>query len=126
MQLVTGVTAESYARSQHVTVRDAYEVAMRCAYGQVRLPPPPSPIMSFISRPYSARNNSSRPATAASRPGTARPQTAASSPPEGRFIIALLEGRGVGREVGMAALDKETGRVALIQVTLSFCTVVSG
>ncbi|KAI0656744.1 muts domain V-domain-containing protein [Cubamyces menziesii] len=72
--------------------------------------------MSFVSRPYSARNNSSRPATAASRPGTARPQTAASSPPEGRFIIALLEGRGVGREVGMAALDKETGRVALIQL----------
>ncbi|KAJ8463218.1 hypothetical protein ONZ51_g10391 [Trametes cubensis] len=51
--------------------------------------------MSFVSRPYSARNNSSRPATAASRPGTARPQTAASSPPEGRFIIALLEGRGL-------------------------------
>ncbi|KAI0324451.1 hypothetical protein GY45DRAFT_1375540 [Cubamyces sp. BRFM 1775] len=72
--------------------------------------------MSFISRPYSARNTSSRPTTAVSRPGTARPQTAASSPPEGRFIIAVLEGRGVGREVGMAALDKETGRVALIQL----------
>ncbi|KAH9891206.1 muts domain V-domain-containing protein [Cubamyces lactineus] len=47
---------------------------------------------------------------------TARPQTAVSSPPEGSFIIAVLEGRGVGREVGMAALDKETGRVALIQL----------
>ena len=81
--------------------------------------------MSFVSRPYSARNNSSRPATAASRPGTARPQTAASSPPEGRFIIALLEGRGVGREVGMAALDKETGRVALIQVLLTSFETVS-
>ncbi|KAL1952427.1 hypothetical protein VTO73DRAFT_1576 [Trametes versicolor] len=52
-----------------------------------------------------------------SRPTTARPQTAASSRgPEGSFIIAVLEGRGVGREVGMAALDKDTGRVALIQL----------
>ncbi|EIW65180.1 MutS family protein MSH4 [Trametes versicolor FP-101664 SS1] len=52
-----------------------------------------------------------------SRPTTARPQNAASSRgPEGSFIIAVLEGRGVGREVGMAALDKDTGRVALIQL----------
>lgn len=59
----------------------------------------------------------SRPRSAMSRPTTARPQTAASSRgPEGSFIIAVLEGRGVGREVGMAALDKDTGRVALIQV----------
>jgi DNA mismatch repair protein MSH4 len=32
------------------------------------------------------------------------------------FIIALIESRGMAHEVGMAALDKDTGRVMLIQV----------
>ena len=31
-------------------------------------------------------------------------------------MIALLEGRGVSREVGIAALDKDTGKVMLVQV----------
>lgn len=56
-----------------------------------------------------------RPRTAQSRPGTARPQTAAS---EGSYVIAILEGRGVAREVGIAAIDKDTGRVMLVQVSL--------
>ncbi|KAL7285904.1 hypothetical protein ACG7TL_001015 [Trametes sanguinea] len=51
-----------------------------------------------------------------SRPDTGRPQTAASSRNDGRFIVAVLEGRGVGREVGIAAFDKDTGRVALLQL----------
>ncbi|KAI0761165.1 muts domain V-domain-containing protein [Trametes elegans] len=58
----------------------------------------------------------SRPRSSHSRPNTARPQTAASSRHEGAHIVAVLEGRGVGREVGLAALDKETGRVSLVQL----------
>ncbi len=54
--------------------------------------------------------------TSYSRPGTARPQTSASSRYEGTYIVAIVESRGVGREVGIAALDKETGRVSLVQV----------
>ncbi|OSD05707.1 hypothetical protein PYCCODRAFT_1384678 [Trametes coccinea BRFM310] len=72
--------------------------------------------MSFVHRPPSTRPASSRPATAMSRPDTGRPQTAASSRNDGRFIVAVLEGRGVGREVGIAAFDKDTGRVALLQL----------
>jgi hypothetical protein len=37
---------------------------------------------------------------------------------EGRYIIAVLEGRGVSREVGMAALEKDTGVVNIVQVKL--------
>ncbi|KAI0668609.1 muts domain V-domain-containing protein [Trametes maxima] len=66
-----------------------------------------------MSRPTTAM---SRPWSAHSCPTTARPQTGASSRYEGSFIIAVLEGRGVGREVGMAALDKDTGRVSLVQL----------
>ncbi|KAI0717509.1 muts domain V-domain-containing protein [Cerioporus squamosus] len=79
--------------------------------------------MSLLTRPHTARPSSSRPATALSRPwtshsrlNTARPQTAASSRHDSSYLIAVIEGRGVGREVGMAALDKDTGRVALIQL----------
>lgn len=61
-------------------------------------------------------SNPSRPPTALSRPPTARPQTAMSSRREASYVLAVLEGRGVGREVGIAALDKETARVNLIQV----------
>ncbi|KAK0440784.1 muts domain V-domain-containing protein [Armillaria borealis] len=59
----------------------------------------------------------SRPWTAQSRPATARPQTAASTRHDASYVIALLEGRGISREVGMAALDKDTGRVMLVQVS---------
>jgi DNA mismatch repair protein MSH4 len=31
-------------------------------------------------------------------------------------VIALIEGRGIAREVGMAALDRDTGRVIIVQV----------
>ncbi|KAF9042120.1 muts domain V-domain-containing protein [Panaeolus papilionaceus] len=61
-------------------------------------------------------NLPSRPWTAQSRPTTARPQTAASTRHEGTYVIALVEGRGISREVGIAALDKDTGRVMLVQV----------
>src|ERR1700683_5375186 len=60
-----------------------------------------------------------RPRTAQSRPGTARPQTAASTRHEGSYVVAVFEGRGVAREVGMAAIDKDTGRVMLIQVSMN-------
>ncbi|KAJ7813094.1 muts domain V-domain-containing protein [Mycena olivaceomarginata] len=70
------------------------------------------------SRPDTSRPTSgqSRPYTAQTRPGTARPTTATSVRQEGSYVIALLEGRGVAREVGMAALDRETGRVMLVQL----------
>ncbi|EPS95138.1 hypothetical protein FOMPIDRAFT_63418 [Fomitopsis schrenkii] len=58
----------------------------------------------------------SRPWTAQSRPATGRPQTAASSRHESSYVVAVLEGRGVAREVGIAALEKDTGRVSLIQL----------
>jgi DNA mismatch repair protein MSH4 len=67
---------------------------------------PPTGIASMASRPW----------TDVSRPKTARPQTALSTKYEATYMIALLEGRGVAREVGVAALDKETGRVTLVQV----------
>ena len=63
-----------------------------------------------------------RPRTAQSRPGTAQATTAATSRYEASFIIALLEGRGISREVGITALDRDTGRVMLIQV-FCMCTV---
>ena len=56
--------------------------------------------------------------TAQSRPTTSRPQTAVSVIHEGSYVIALLEGRGVSREVGIAALDKDTGKVVLVQVII--------
>ncbi|KAG0703501.1 muts domain V-domain-containing protein [Suillus ampliporus] len=64
-----------------------------------------------------ARSFTSRPWTAQSRPGTARPQTAASTMHDASYIIALIESRGIAHEVGMAALDKDTGRVMLIQLS---------
>lgn len=78
----------------------------------------PATVQTSNSFTQSTRTQS-RPLTAQSRPFTAqsaRPGTAVSSRHEGSFIVAVLEGRGVGREVGIAALDKETGQVNLIQV----------
>ncbi|KAF8639396.1 hypothetical protein AX17_001521 [Amanita inopinata Kibby_2008] len=60
--------------------------------------------------------HSARPYTGQSRPTTARPTTAASTRYEGSYIVAVLEGRGVAREVGIAALDKDTGHVMLVQL----------
>jgi hypothetical protein len=68
--------------------------------------------MTSRSRPAT----STRPRTSQSRPSTMRPVTSASSRQESNFIIAIIEGRGVSREIGMACLDKDTGRVVLVQV----------
>ena len=67
------------------------------------------------SRTYS-RTGQSLSWTAQSRPTTARPQTGVSVIHEGSYVVALLESRGVSREVGIAALDKDTGKVMLVQV----------
>ena len=86
---------------------------------------------SRASRPLgsgqSRRTNTTRPWTAQSRPGTtrpgtARPQTAASTRHEGSYVIALLESRGVAHEVGIAAMDRDTGRVMLVQVWSELCS----
>lgn len=69
------------------------------------------------SRPITSQ---SRPWTGQSRPATARPMTSASVRHEGSYVIALLEGRGVGREIGMAALDRDTGKVMVVQVSKRF------
>ncbi|TDL22289.1 hypothetical protein BD410DRAFT_748498 [Rickenella mellea] len=72
------------------------------------------PTTSAFPRPSTTQ---SRPGTKHSRPATTtRPLTAASSRHEGSFVVALLEARGIGREVGIAALDKDTGHVVLIQL----------
>ncbi len=74
----------------------------------------------ITTRPWTGQSRSAsiaRPRTAQSRPGTAQATTAATSRYEASFIIALLEGRGIAREVGIAALDRDTGRVMLIQVS---------
>ncbi|KDR68697.1 hypothetical protein GALMADRAFT_146051 [Galerina marginata CBS 339.88] len=65
---------------------------------------------------FSSTNGQSRPWTGQSRPTTARPVTAASVRYDGSYVVAVLEGRGVSREVGIAALDKDTGKVMLVQV----------
>jgi DNA mismatch repair protein MSH4 len=68
------------------------------------------------TRPWTGQSH----ATSATRPRTGQPTqvptTAATSRYEASFVIALLEGRGVAREVGIAALDRDTGRVMLVQV----------
>ena len=82
-------------------------------------------VSSTPSRPLglglSRRTDTTRPWTGQSRPGTtrpgtARPQTAASTRYEGGYVIALVESCGVAHEVGIAAMDKETARVMLVQV----------
>lgn len=72
---------------------------------------------NFSSRPTIPRTGqSARPWTAQSRPTTARPTTAASTRHEASYAVALLEGRGVSREVGLAALDRDTGICILVQI----------
>ncbi|KAG8914378.1 MutS protein msh4, partial [Tulasnella sp. 408] len=53
------------------------------------------------------------------RPPSARPPTAASNREAGftgDWVVSVIEGRGVSREVGIAALDRETGNAILIQL----------
>ncbi|KAJ7203701.1 hypothetical protein C8J57DRAFT_1620051 [Mycena rebaudengoi] len=74
--------------------------------------------IASISRPNTSRptTGQTRPRTGQTRQGTARPTTSASVRHDGSYVIALLEGRGVAREVGFAALDRDTGRVILVQL----------
>ncbi|KAH7910010.1 muts domain V-domain-containing protein [Hygrophoropsis aurantiaca] len=81
-------------------------------------------VTSGTARPWTAqsRSGTARPWTAQSRPGTARqgtarPQTAVSTRHEATYVVSLLESRGSAHEVGMAALDKETGRVMFVQLS---------
>jgi DNA mismatch repair protein MSH4 len=67
------------------------------------------------SRPRTGQTTT-RPRTAQSGPNTGRPTTAASTRHEATYVVALLEGRGVSREVGMAAIDRDTGLCVLVQV----------
>ncbi|KAL9935413.1 hypothetical protein V8E36_005761 [Tilletia maclaganii] len=64
------------------------------------------------------RPPSSRPATAMSmrsnRPATAASAVTSMGPATG--ICAVIETRGIGREVGMAVLDQESGRMTLCQL----------
>lgn len=34
------------------------------------------------------------------------------------WIISILEGRGIGREIGVVAIEKEIGKVVITQVSL--------
>ncbi|KAJ7353301.1 muts domain V-domain-containing protein [Mycena albidolilacea] len=71
---------------------------------QALLQPYSIPFTSHTSRPTSGQ---SRPYTAQTRPGSARPWTTAAS---------VRQESRVAREVGIAALDRETGRVMLVQL----------
>ena len=75
-----------------------------------------SEITATSTRPWSC-NSTQRPQ---SRPVTARPQTGASSRHTSSYVVAILEGRGVSRDVGIAALDRDTGNVYLVQVCHHF------
>ncbi|KAI0307402.1 muts domain V-domain-containing protein [Multifurca ochricompacta] len=72
------------------------------------------------ARPWTGKSRTTsvtHPHTGHSRPCTAQaPNTAATSRCETDFVVALLESRGIAREVGIAALDRDTGRVMLIQL----------
>ncbi|KAF7762129.1 hypothetical protein Agabi119p4_8722 [Agaricus bisporus var. burnettii] len=70
-----------------------------------------------VARPRTGYSMGTRPWTGQSRPATGRPTTAASTTRhEASYVVALLEGRGVSREIGMAALDKDTGLCVLVQI----------
>lgn len=78
---------------------------------------------SLTTRSFTDQNLSTsafRPAAAQSRPGTrastSRPWTAASSKHEASYVVAIFESRGIAHEVGMAAMDRDTGRVVLVQL----------
>ncbi|KAI6104751.1 muts domain V-domain-containing protein [Pisolithus croceorrhizus] len=78
---------------------------------------------SLTTRLFTDQNSSNsafRPAAAQSRPGTrastSRPWTAASSKHEASYVVAIFESRGIAHEVGLAAMDRDTGRVVLVQL----------
>ncbi|KAF8641530.1 hypothetical protein AX16_009908 [Volvariella volvacea WC 439] len=80
------------------------------------LRPSSSSITYPMQRPSTGRlwPAQSRPTTA--RPTTGRPVTAVSTRYESSYVVAVIEGRGIGREVGLAALDRDTGQVNLVQL----------
>jgi DNA mismatch repair protein MSH4 len=65
--------------------------------------------MSTVSRPVTVQSDRAR---------TARPATGTLShhDHEGSHVVAVIEGRGVSREIGIAALDRDTGGVRIVQV----------
>ncbi|CAE6426120.1 unnamed protein product [Rhizoctonia solani] len=70
---------------------------------------------TYNSKARSARSVS-RPQSV-SRTSMSRPTTAASTAGEySTHVIAVLEGRGVAREIGMAALNKSTGQCVIFQI----------
>ncbi|CAE6372632.1 unnamed protein product [Rhizoctonia solani] len=79
---------------------------------------------SFLVTPRrNTRSGKARSVRSASRPpsvsraSTSRPATAASTTGEySTHVIAVLEGRGVAREIGMAALNKSTGQCVIFQI----------
>lgn len=75
----------------------------------------------MISR--SATSNARSATIQSIRPSTARPATTLSSRYEGSHVIAVIEGRGVSREVGLAALDRDTGSVKMVQVSTQSHTI---
>ncbi|KAG8885914.1 MutS protein msh4 [Tulasnella sp. 331] len=81
-----------------------------------------TPMSALATRTHSASsNNLFRPQSTVNgiqRPPSTRPLTAASmrDENEGNYVVAVIEGRGVGREVGIAALDRGTGQAILIQL----------
>lgn len=88
----------------------------RMSTDRLELPRPTS--TNQVARPFTSHSEAR---TAQSiRPPTARPLTTASSRHESSFVVAVIECRGIGREVGIAALDRDTGQVDLIQVIIFF------
>ncbi|KAH7337743.1 muts domain V-domain-containing protein [Rhizoctonia solani] len=76
-----------------------------------------TPRRNTYSRKVRSVRSVSRAPTSTSRPSTSRPATAASTAGEySDYVIAVLEGRGVAREIGMAALNKTTGQCVVFQI----------
>ncbi|PWN45007.1 hypothetical protein IE81DRAFT_309693 [Ceraceosorus guamensis] len=73
-----------------------------------------SSALSRSARAFTSAHGRARPSTAQS---AGRPNTAASElgVPPSSWICAILENRGVGREVGIAAMEKDTGQVIVTQ-----------
>ncbi|KDN46518.1 hypothetical protein RSAG8_04171, partial [Rhizoctonia solani AG-8 WAC10335] len=76
-----------------------------------------TPRKNTYSKKIRSVGSVSRPPTSTSRASTSRPTTAASTVGDcSNYVVAVLEGRGVAREIGMAALDKTTGQCIIFQI----------
>lgn len=120
-------TQTSFARRGALTTSEQSSPSSRMRRTEASHAPP------FQRQAYDAESSSSaarsnmstpvvRPITAQSgRTSTAgRPTTAASNLglTEGAWISAVLENRGTGREVGIAAMEKTTGHCVLTQASI--------